>query len=85
MYFWLYADRWDQMLQNLKALQRVSIEIYLALPIRLRQKCVKSFNESVAEKFETCKRINLVAGRRTKKPGVGFVQISASLNMARID
>ncbi|CAF4190691.1 unnamed protein product [Rotaria magnacalcarata] len=34
IYFWIYVDRWDQMLQNLKALQRVAIEIYLALPIR---------------------------------------------------
>ncbi|CAM4975516.1 unnamed protein product [Rotaria socialis] len=72
IYFWIYVDRWDQMLQNLKALQRVAIEIYLALPIRLRKGCAKSFNESEAEKFETCKRINLVAGPRTKKNSCGM-------------
>jgi len=30
------------------------------------------FNKLAAEKFETCKRINLTAGERTKKQGAEF-------------
>lgn len=78
---WLYINMWDQMLQNLKALQRAVIDICLAIPMTLNEKTVRTFNEIVAQKTQTCKRINLTAGRRIKKPGIGGIQISASLNM----
>ncbi len=78
---WLNIDMWDQILQNLTKLQRVAIEICLAIPMRLREKSAQRFNESAAQKIQTCKRINLTAGRKIKKPNVGCVEISASLNM----
>jgi hypothetical protein len=78
---WLNIDIWDQILQNLTKLQRVAIEICLAIPMRLREKSAQRFNESAAQKIQTCKRINLTAGRKIKKPNVGCVEISASLNM----
>jgi hypothetical protein len=81
---WLNINMWDQILQKLTKLQRVSIEICLAIPIRLREKSAKSFNESAAQRIQTCKRINLTAGRRIKAPNVGCVEISASLNMDKI-
>ncbi|CAF2520035.1 unnamed protein product [Rotaria sp. Silwood2] len=81
VYGWLYLDDWDKMLQNLKALQQVDIDICLAIPFSLRQKSAATFNKLSAQKIQTCKRINLTAERRTKTPGSGCVQISASLNM----
>ncbi|CAF1278400.1 unnamed protein product [Adineta steineri] len=81
VYGWLYIGVWDEMLQKLKALEGVNIDICLSIPFRLREKFAAKFNEHAAEKFQTCKRINLKAERRTKDPGNGCVQISASYNM----
>jgi hypothetical protein len=80
---WLDIDKWAQILQNLKALHRVDIviQICLALPFRLRRKIANRFNRLAAQKIETCKRINLTAGRRIKRPNAGGIGISASLNM----
>ncbi|CAF1279407.1 unnamed protein product [Adineta steineri] len=81
IYGWLCINVWDEMLQKLKALEGVNIDICLSIPFRLREKLAAKFNEYAAEKFQTCKRINLKAERRTKDPGNGCVQISASYNM----
>ncbi|CAF2955473.1 unnamed protein product [Rotaria sp. Silwood2] len=81
IYGWLCIDVWDEMLQNLKALQRVDIDICLAIPFHLRQKTAARFNELSAQKIQTCKRISLIAGPRTRNSGLGCVQISASLSM----
>ncbi len=81
IYGWLCIDVWDEMLQKLKALQGVNIDICLAIRFSSRQRSAATFNTLAAEKFETCKRINLTAGERTKQPGVGCVQISALCNM----
>ncbi len=81
VYGWLCADIWDEMLQKLPALQQVHIDICLAIPMRLREKTAASFNNKAAERIQTCKRINLTAGRRTEGSHQGCVQISASLNM----
>src|ERR1700722_2449012 len=78
---WIYINTWDQMLQNLKVLQRVAIDIYLAIPMSSKEKSAKTFNKLAAQKIQTCKRINLTVGPRTKQPGMGGVQISAALNM----
>ncbi|CAF4075045.1 unnamed protein product [Rotaria sp. Silwood2] len=43
VYGWLYLDDWDKMLQNLKALQQVDIDICLAIPFSLRQKITFEF------------------------------------------
>jgi len=81
LYFWLHIDTWETMLQHLKALQYVNIDIYTGMPIAYRIEMVNRFNKMAAEKIDTCKRINLTAGERNRRPGVGLVQISASLNM----
>ncbi|CAF2068814.1 unnamed protein product [Rotaria magnacalcarata] len=76
---WLYIDAWDEMLQNLKALQQVDIDICLGIPYR--KNSAARFNEIAAQKIQTCKRINLTVGPRRKRKGLGLVQISASLSM----
>ena len=81
MYGWFCIDVWDEMLQKLTALQGVDIDICLAIPFSSREKSSATFNKLAAEKIQTCKRINLTAERRAKKPGAGCVQISASCNM----
>jgi hypothetical protein len=81
IYYWLSIGSWHPMLQNLKALQFVDIDIYTLMPFSLRMEMVKRFNEAAAQKIDTCKRINLTADRRTKRPDEGCIQISASLNM----
>jgi hypothetical protein len=78
---WYFVHIWDRMLQNLKALQRVSIDIYDAYPAEIRQNRLRRFHEAVEHEFEICKRINLTLETRTKQPGRGWFQISASLNM----
>jgi hypothetical protein len=81
IYSWLNIDMWDQTLQNLNALHRIAIDIRLAIPMRLRNKSVNTFNQLAAQKIETCKRINLTVAWRIKQPNRGCLQISASLNM----
>jgi len=76
---WFYVCIWDQMLQNLKALQHVDIDIYICYPVRKKQEWIQEFNDDVAQKIETCKRIHLTLGIRKKKPGLGCFQFSASL------
>ncbi len=76
---WLYVNIWDQMLQNLKALQRVAIDIYICWPTDMKEKIIRDFNKNAAQKIQTCKRINLTLGH--KRPGWGCFQFSASLNM----
>lgn len=78
---WLSVTIWDQMLQNLKALQRVDIDIYIYWPIETYKEIIKDFNENAAKKIQTCKRINLTLGTRTKQPGRGCFQFRASLSM----
>ena len=81
IYYWLFIDTWHSMLQKLRALQFVDIDIYTLMPFIYRTEMVNRFNKAAVQKIDTCKRINLTAGRRTKAPGVGLIQISASLNM----
>ena len=70
---WLWFHIWDRMLQKLKALQRVAIDIYICHPISTKQEKIQKFNEQVAQAIQTCKRINLTLGIRNKKPGLGSI------------
>jgi len=74
---WLRVNNWDRMLQNLKALQRVAIDIRICYPIETREEVIQNFNEKAAQKIQTCKRVNLTVGAR----GWGGFQFSASLKM----
>jgi hypothetical protein len=78
---WLCFHVWDRMFEKLKALQRVTIDIYVFHPISERQEKIKKFNGQVSEAIQTCKRINLTLGIRSKQRGFGCFQFSASLNM----
>jgi hypothetical protein len=82
-YGWFIVPIWDKMLQNLKALQQTDIDIYICHPAEEErtQERIRIFNETVAQKTETCKRINLTLGIRNKHPGCGCFQFSASFNM----
>lgn len=81
IYGWLCINVWDEILQKLNALQEVDIDICLAIHFSLREKSAATFNKLAVQKIQTCKRINLTAGKRTQNPGAGCVQISASRNM----
>ena len=76
---WLLFYKWDRMLQKLKALQRVTIDIYIYYPISTVLKKIQEFNEEVSQAVQTCKRINLTFGMINQIPG--WFQFSASLNM----
>jgi hypothetical protein len=78
---WLWFHIWDRMLQKLKALQRVDIDIFIFHPISAKQEKIQKFNKQVSQAIQTCKRINLTLGIRNKKRGFGCFQLSASLNM----
>ena len=80
-YGWLGIERWDEILQKLPALQQVAIDIYLALPFSSREKAVNKFNEYAEQRIETCKRVNLKAGKPIEKFRGGDIEITASLNM----
>jgi len=70
------------MFQNLKALQQVNIDIYICYPSGARtQERIEKFNTAVAQKTETCKRINLTLGIRHKQPGRDCFQFNALLNI----
>ena len=80
-YGWFCVLRWDKMLQNLKALQQVNIDIYICDPSGAgRKERIEKFNTAVAQKTETCKRINLILGIRNKQSGCGYFQFSALFN-----
>jgi hypothetical protein len=74
---WLRVNIWDQMLQNLKALQRVAIDIAMFCPSQTREKIIRDFNEKAAQRLQTCKRINLTVGPQD----FGCFRFRASLNM----
>ncbi|CAF3472845.1 unnamed protein product [Rotaria socialis] len=78
---WLYIGIWHKMLQDLKALKYVNIDIYIALPFSYYPKIIKAFNEIAEQNIFTCKRINLAVKRRNVKPCIGGLQFNASLNM----
>ena len=78
-YGWLSASTWDQILQNLKALQRVNIDIAFGIPMRLKVKTSKGFNERVAQYTQTTKRINLAAVEKADPPYIRCVQLTALL------
>ena len=80
-YGWLGIERWDEILRKLPALQQVAIDIYLSLPFSLREKAVNKFNEYAEQRIETCKRVNLKAGKSIEKFRGGGIEITASLNM----
>ena len=53
---WFCVLRWDKMLQNLKALQQVNIDIYICYPSGAgRKERIEKFNTAVAQKTETNK------------------------------
>jgi len=53
---WLSVPLWDKMLQNLKALQQVNVDIYICYPLGARtQERIQEFNTAVVQKTETCK------------------------------
>ena len=77
---WFSVLRWDKMLQNLKALQQVNIDIYICYPSGAGTKDrIEKFNTAVAQKTETCKRINLTLGMKNNL--LGCFQFSALLNI----
>ena len=77
---WFSVPQWDKMLQNLKALQQVNIDIYICWPSeRTAQETIEKFNTAVAPKTETCKRINLTLGMKNYL--LGCFQFSALLNI----
>ena len=52
-YGWFCVLRWDKMLQNLKALQQVNIDIYICDPSGAgRKERIEKFNTAVAQKTE---------------------------------
>ena len=77
---WFIVSLWDKMLQNLKALQQVNIDIYICSPSGGRpQERIQEFNTAVAQKTETYKRINLTLG--LKNQHTSCFQFSALLNI----
>ena len=77
---WFSVPQWDKMLQNLKALQQVNIDIYICWPSGAGTKDrIEKFNTAVAQKTETCKRINLTLGMKNNRSGC--FQFSALLNI----
>jgi hypothetical protein len=78
---WYFPIIWEGMLQNLKALQRVSIDIENFYPAENPENRLRRFNNSVAQNFNICKRINLTLAKSNKYLRCGWFHISASLNM----
>jgi hypothetical protein len=78
---WYFPIIWERMVQNLKALQRVSIDIDNCYPAEKPENRLRRFNDSVAQQFDTCKRINLTLAISNKNRRRGWFHISASLNM----
>ncbi len=78
---WYFVLIWNRMLQNVNALQPVSIDIYVVYPSRIRLRRIQRFNDAVEQQHEICKRINLTLGTRTKQLGRGWFQIGASLRL----
>jgi hypothetical protein len=80
-FHWYFPIIWERMLQNLKALQRVSIDIDNFYPAEKPENRLRRFNDSVAQQFDICKRINLKLAINNKNRRRGWFHISASLNM----
>lgn len=78
---WYFPFIWERMLQNLKALQRVSIDIENFYPAEIPEDRLRSFKDAVEQEFNVCKRINLTLAISNKYLRRGWFQISASLNM----
>jgi hypothetical protein len=78
---WYFPFNWERMLQNLKALQRVSIDIENFYPAEIPQNRLRRFKDAVEQEFNICKRINLTLAISNKYLRRGWFQISASLNM----
>jgi len=78
---WLNIDVWNQIFENLPSLEQVNIAIWLALRIETKKEAVENFTDSVENKFEKCKRVNLKVGKRNQRPYIGYLEVSASLNM----
>jgi len=79
---WYFPGVWDEMLQNLKALQRVAIDLEICYPKRISKSFLQIFMNAVEENFEACKRINWTLGTKPRGPGMrDFLHLTASLNM----
>jgi hypothetical protein len=81
---WYFPIIWERMLQNLKALQRVSIDIDNCYPAEKPESRLRRFNDSVAQEFDICKRINLTLAISNENRRRGWFHITASLNMNEI-
>jgi len=78
---WYFPFIWERMLQNLKALQRVSINIHNFYPVEIPQNRLRRFKDAVEQECNVCKRINLTLAISDKYPRRGWFRIRASLNM----
>ncbi len=79
---WYFPSVWEKVLQNLKALQRVAIDLEICYPKLIRQNLLQIVNDVIEQKFEACKRINMAVGTKPRAPGIlDFLHLTASLNM----
>ena len=76
---WYFPFNWERMLQNLKALQRVFIDIYNCYPAEIPQNRLRRFKNAVEQECNLCKRINLMLGISDKGPRWGYFQDSTTL------
>lgn len=78
---WYFPIIWEGILKNLKALQRVFIDIDNFYPAEKPENRLRRFKDSVEQNFKVCKRINLTLEISNKRRGRCWFHISASLNM----
>jgi hypothetical protein len=52
---WFFPGVWNEILQNLKALQRITIDLEIVYPKPIRRKLLKTVNNTIEQKFEACK------------------------------